>query len=477
MTMMISMRRKKQERSPSRTARGSTARPPRRRLLPSLDALEERWTPAVFTVTTLADNAPGPAVSLREAIKMANQAPGPDTIDFAANLAGHKINLTQGTLHITDDLIIDGPSQSIIIDANDLSRIFQVTHGGDANITVELRNLKLVDGRAESGGAIQNQENLTLDNVILASNVATGGFFDGGGAIVNRGNLTMQNCSLKQNRGGHEGGALWNRGGQVAIRNSSFIRNSSQSGGALSSDGGRVTINRTNLSNNSASSAGGAVVLRNATLSVTESALFNNHGPAFGGAIYATGGSLSFSGTTLSNNRSGNSGSAIDGNNTAITLTNSTVGNNAGAAFFSGALDSTGGSLTLRNVTVAGTRDSAGIRIKGATLTMSNSIVADSRGTFVRDITNDGGTIIFQGNNLVEDGSVTGPGVITGNPLLGPLAENGGPTLTFLPQAGSPVIDAGDLAFAPNSPFDQRGPGYERIEGKTIDLGAVEVQA
>jgi predicted outer membrane repeat protein len=441
-----------------------------------LERLEERRTPAVFTVTTLADFAPGPAVSLREAIRMANLDPGPDTIEFEAALAGHKLDLTHGALHITDDLIIDGPAQSITIDPNDQSRIFRVARDGGPNITVEMHNLRLIDGRAESGGAIHNEENLTLDNVILGSNVATGGSLDGGSAVVNRGNLAIQNCSFKQNQGGSKGGALWNRGGQVTIRNTSFSKNSSKAGGAIGSDGGRVTVDRANFSNNSASNSGGALVLRDVTLSVTDTTFSHNSGHAFGGAIYATGGTLTFAGTTLSHNQAGHSGSAIGGSKASITLTNSTVGNNAEGIRSDGALRANDGDLTLRNVTVAGTRNSPGIVINDATLTLSNSIVADSRGTSIRDVTSKYGVIILQGGNLVEDGSLSGAGVIAGSPLLGPLTNNGGPTQTFLPQSGSPVIDAGDIAFAPGTPFDQRGPGFERIEGRSIDLGAVEVQ-
>ena len=39
---------------------------------------------------------------------------------------------------------------------------------------------------------------------------------------------------------------------------------------------------------------------------------------------------------------------------------------------------------------------------------------------------------------------------------------------------GSPAVDAGDNTGAP--PYDQRGPGFARIVGGTIDIGAFEVQ-
>jgi hypothetical protein len=43
-----------------------------------------------------------------------------------------------------------------------------------------------------------------------------------------------------------------------------------------------------------------------------------------------------------------------------------------------------------------------------------------------------------------------------------------------MPNAGSPVINAGDPAFVSPPTTDQRGPGYARVFGGRIDIGAVE---
>lgn len=65
---------------------------------------------------------------------------------------------------------------------------------------------------------------------------------------------------------------------------------------------------------------------------------------------------------------------------------------------------------------------------------------------------------------------------------LGVLAQNGGPTygtgtglLTRLPETGSPLINVGQSpAPGSASDFDQRGPGFPRIIGGRIDIGALE---
>jgi hypothetical protein len=59
--------------------------------------------------------------------------------------------------------------------------------------------------------------------------------------------------------------------------------------------------------------------------------------------------------------------------------------------------------------------------------------------------------------------------------VLGPLANNGGRTLTHLPQGGSPLVNTGSNALTPSElAFDQRGPGFPRVVGPSVDIGAVE---
>ena len=88
-------------------------------------------------------------------------------------------------------------------------------------------------------------------------------------------------------------------------------------------------------------------------------------------------------------------------------------------------------------------------------------------------------------NNLIEDGSGGLADSITGDPLLGPLADNGGPTMTHALLPGSPAIDAGNNALAVDaagSPLltDQRDDGFARLTDgdnngtDTVDIGAFE---
>jgi hypothetical protein len=67
------------------------------------------------------------------------------------------------------------------------------------------------------------------------------------------------------------------------------------------------------------------------------------------------------------------------------------------------------------------------------------------------------------------------------DPQLGALADNGGETLTHRLLSGSPAFNAGSYALAfdtDGSPLqtDQRGPGFARILGGTVDIGAFELE-
>ncbi|MSQ09547.1 MAG: hypothetical protein EXR52_00860 [Dehalococcoidia bacterium] len=84
----------------------------------------------------------------------------------------------------------------------------------------------------------------------------------------------------------------------------------------------------------------------------------------------------------------------------------------------------------------------------------------------------------FIGPNLVQDLALctaTGTTPITGELLLGPLADNGGPTPTHALLPGSLAIDAGDDTMGAAAPIggkDQRG--VARPQGVRCDLGAFE---
>lgn len=76
-----------------------------------------------------------------------------------------------------------------------------------------------------------------------------------------------------------------------------------------------------------------------------------------------------------------------------------------------------------------------------------------------------------EGSGIIDIDDST---IFSSNPRLGPLANNGGMSLTLLPQDESPAFNAGDPSFSGPPMYDQRGPGYPRVQGGRINIGAVE---
>lgn len=80
------------------------------RTRPSVEGLEDRLAPAVFTVANTNDAGPG---SFRSAIAAANALPGADTITFDIAGAGVRtINLLSALPAITDPVVIAGSRDS-----------------------------------------------------------------------------------------------------------------------------------------------------------------------------------------------------------------------------------------------------------------------------------------------------------------------------------------------------------------------------
>jgi hypothetical protein len=159
------------------------------------------------------------------------------------------------------------------------------------------------------------------------------------------------------------------------------------------------------------------------------------------------------------------------------------------------------GLMKAVNVTIAYNEASAGdanahgsgggLYNDGGTATLDNTIVALNVNEFTSPATEDDiplpvdsasafnliGTGGFGGLTSGSNGNLVG--VV--NPELGMLANNGGPVPTIALNAGSPAIDKGSNALAVDPASGQslmtdgRGPGFVRISGGTVDIGAYEL--
>jgi len=112
---------------------------------------------------------------------------------------------------------------------------------------------------------------------------------------------------------------------------------------------------------------------------------------------------------------------------------------------------------------------------------------AQARLTIYSSIFSDGGdeikgpgTITSNGFNIMEQTPFPGAQVsdYVGSPAnqigLAPLANNGGLTWTHALLQGSLAVDNGDPTNTCTSCNDQRGPGFLRLQGLFVDMGAYE---
>jgi predicted outer membrane repeat protein len=431
-------------------------------------------------------------------------------------------NSATGYFEVFDDGGAIRNSGRMTIEGSLLAGNTSVRNGGaienDGVLTIERSTLSGNTADA-SGGAIGNDNprraHVTIRLCTLKDNTATGAAVRAGadvgdgGALFNKATMMIHDSTISGNKAENAVGVGSSGGAGGAIFNKSVltIEGSTISDNTASGDGGAIscvplstlTISGSTLSGNKASGNGGAIRLSHSIVHIGTSTLRGNSATAGGAISTELSTLLTINRSTLSGNsategdlRDGDGGALYDagGPSATLTIVNSTFSGNSamgsgGAIFSSGKHESS----RIASCTLSGNSAATGGGIfarfyneKGK-LHLLNSIVAANTGTNP-DVS--GPLAESSHNNLIGDGTGM-TGITSGsqgnkvgtsaapiNPLLAPLADNGGPTQTMLPQAGSPVINAGDPNATNLPEFDQRGPGFPRVIGGRLDIGAVE---
>lgn len=431
---------------------------------------------ATFTVTSPGDTGAG---TFRQAVADANNANGPDDIEFRLGLFDTITLASEVT--IDDDLVINGINLDsnfpVNINGPTGDRILDVD--GTGIIDVFINDLNLSGGNSTDGGMLAANAGAT---VTLNRTTWTGGNSDLGGAIfAAQATINVNESRFELNDATGRGGAIFSSSGDVNITDSVFANNSAGSiplgfgrGGAYAGENGaQITATRTTFDMNG-SSRGGAIWTEG-RVQVWDSLFTENIANRGGGIFLEHTFGVSFGevlNTTLSGNIANVSGGGIH-NESVMTLTNNTIVLNDGGGIFN---ESANNQTNLFNSIVLGNPDGD---ILGRNLNLASSthnVVGDDAGGLTDGIQ---GNII--GDMPLED-------VIEVN-----LVDNGGATLLHRLNPESPARNTGDnnrAAFGGGNripdvlndgdtplAFDQRGSlPFRRTWEGTVDIGSYEQQ-
>lgn len=300
-------------------------------------------------------------ITLREAIRRANQISGQNTINFNSSLGANPvIRVTGGEYRITDRVIIDARSlqNNLVLDAQSDSRIFHVNDNSNGQILVRIYGIDVTGGNADGpgeagfGGAIINEENLRMMDCSVLSSFASSlgggvhnfGTFNAnrvafqfnqaqnGGGICNapgaRCILTRSNFRNNEADFGGDGGGLFNQGNATLSRNQ-FIRNQAGGGGAFSNRANGVLQSTRDVFRFNTSRFGGAID-NAADLTISQAVIRSNSSTELGGGVSNFGGGVCrISRSTLDDNSCDLYGGALaNDSGSSLVVTDCTITNN-----------------------------------------------------------------------------------------------------------------------------------------------------
>ena len=415
-----------------------------------------------------------PAQATEDSAILAAQIQAANSSGSGAITLSGDIILTVELPAVTGDLTIDGRGHGI--SGGGEYRIFAVDGG-----QLTLRDIRLSDGKAESGGAItvSNEAMLKLEDASLLGNIAEtkgGAIYVLGGSLQIKDSRFEKNCvrllRRRLNPGGQgpervergvdddgcslvtqyrssldgggeaagQGGAIHLAGGARAdIDSSTFSENRATDGGAVAAtSGSRLDIDGSYFADNEASSYAGAVLAEGSVNDIINSSFVKNAAYQGGGAVSSSAGMVRISNSTFSENQSETDAGAVSAQYEAdVTITHASFVNNWSLYRDAGALQKRfGGRLRLRNSIIMGRgRDE------------------DCVGGLDENI----GNLSTDGSCAIKASEDPLLGELTGSPPYHPLLD------------GSPAIDQADPRFCPEA--DQNGTARSP---ESCDIGAIE---
>jgi VCBS repeat-containing protein len=368
---------------------------------------------------------------------MADQRGAVRTIDGTVDIGAYEINpyVVSTTLDELDTDYSDGDlslREAVLLASQDPSADSVAFAPGMVGQTIALAGTEiLLDSDINIQGLGADQLMVDASGLSRVFNIADGTTVSISGITLSGGaNVTY-------------GGAIYARGViDLTIEDSELVGNSAAHGGAVAgSRGVAITLTNTTIADNSATYAGGIAVYYDSSLDAVNSTISGNTTTSTGGGLYALNSTADLTNVTIADNvASGGSGITVGGTST-VTLNNTIVANNS--------------------------RPSGSPYDIYGSVSGESNLIGVSRGM----------TGIADGVDDNQIGTVVAPI----DPSLAPLALNGGTTRNHALQLDSPARNTGDDALATDStgaPLtnDQRGEGFARVAGTSVDIGAFENQ-
>ena len=211
------------------------------------------------------------------------------------------LKLCEGTFETQFEFEVSGMSMTLApkvvvegigrvqIDGRGESRLFEI---GDDVGTLELVNLRLMNGDAERGGAIlADHLDLVLEEVKFTDNHADGA---GGAVYIEDGSIELIGVDFLRNiSDGYSahGGAIYLGVGEVSGVDVVMQGNEARgmaSGGAIFIEEGSIHLEDASITSNTAGYKGGAIVTFDGDVSLVDSSLDRNSALA-GGGVYVVG--------------------------------------------------------------------------------------------------------------------------------------------------------------------------------------------
>ena len=409
--------------------------------------------------------------TLRAAVEEANASSVACTINLPAGTytlvspdEGANFGQT-GVLLLGGETTVSGAGlRTTVINGDGKNRIFEV--GNKATVTISGLTLREAQVKGGDGAAVLNRGNLSISNVLFLQNRAVG-----------------DPLVAKSGRGA----ALFNTNGGTASLNSVVaLKNTSDGkGGAFFNDESSTLkiMNGEILGNQSLADAGGGIS-NSGTLEVTISTIRGNQAVEAAGGLDNIEANAKLLDVEITENTAGSAGGGVRSSGQFIGHNLTVSANTATSA--GGIQARAPGKVSLNNVTVGDNQGGGVGTEEGATLAITNTLIAQNK--LDGKPADCAGGLMSGGFNLIENtdgcrilGNTTGNRIAVAADL-GKLALNDGQNRTQALGEKSAAIDAGSPA-TPGGPegscliADQRGvrrPQAGRGSVPRCDIGAFE---